>query len=219
MRVEPPAHPQIGERQERRERVAVQRGERTDLDEARRPHDAAAAAPAVWGPAGVGGEAMRGLCEPGVADEREEPVEEADGQIDVVVDDEQPVVAVEVLFRQERVDVLELPAVARSRGPHGEVGRRPSAARPAWRPACWRPRVARSRRRVPGGARADRGRACGELEVEQPVAGAQHPPPPPTDLPARAGEEVVDARGRAARASGSAPRRSARARGRPSPAR
>ncbi len=71
---------------------ALQRGHRADLDEPRaaREHARAAAGDV---PGGVRGERVRGLreLEPERLGERDEAVEEAARQHDVVVDDQQPV--------------------------------------------------------------------------------------------------------------------------------
>ena len=94
MHVEAPAHAQRRERQQDAERVAVKGRDRADLDEGRLAHEADRAA-ARDRPGGVARQAVRGLgeLELEALGERDERVEEAGGQRDVVVDDEHPVVA------------------------------------------------------------------------------------------------------------------------------
>ena len=117
VRVEAPAHAQVGERQQRRERVAMERGHGADLDEVRRRAPVSPAWRRVTAQAAcewwrcAGWAIRRPYCSAGVQERVEEPAR----QRDVVVEHEQPVEAPEVAARQQRVEVLELAAVAAAR--------------------------------------------------------------------------------------------------------
>ena len=109
VRVEAPAHVQVGERQQHPERVGVQRGHRTDLDEAGAPRQDARAPPRDL-PGGMRGVGVRRLGEPEAEalGAGQEGVEEPARQRHVVVDEQQPVVAVRRVGGQRRVEVRPL---------------------------------------------------------------------------------------------------------------
>ncbi len=96
--------------------VPGERSHRADLHEARLAHDAAGAA-AGDRPGGVRVQAVGGLCErqrEALAQEQE-AVEEAARQLHVVVDHQQPVVAVGGMLGEQPVEVLELaPSIRRA---------------------------------------------------------------------------------------------------------
>ena len=113
--VEPPAHRQaLGEGQQHVEAVAVKGGHRADLDERRLARGArrgAGASPARRRGSAAGARAGRASGRVRSAAHRKR-VEEAARQRDVVVDDEQPVVGRRRVRGEQRVEVLELAALA-----------------------------------------------------------------------------------------------------------
>ena len=112
--VEPPAHRQaLGEGQQHVEAVAVEGGHRADLDEGRLARGGARV-PARHRPGGMRVQPVRGLGElqAGALGGAQEGVQEAARQRDVVVDDEQPVVGRRRMRGEQRVEVLELAALA-----------------------------------------------------------------------------------------------------------
>ena len=124
VRVQPPAHLQRGERQQDAERVGVDRRHRPELDEARAPGEQPRA-PARDRPGGVRRERVRGLGEAQAEalGREQERVEEAGGQHDVVVDDQQPVGAVGRVRGEAGAQVGPL-AERRARRPRGAARRR-----------------------------------------------------------------------------------------------
>jgi hypothetical protein len=207
VRVEPPAHPQAGEREQRAERVAVKRGHGPDLDERGLARDRRRA-PARDRPRRVRGEPVGGLreAEPEPLGAREEAVEEPRRQDDVVVHDEQPVEPRRPSGRrtpgrrsvrrrgvprgrQKPVQVLELPAPVDAARPQLDVVRRRAQLGLDVRPAA--PRPGDGEDEDPAAVRQRRAAAPGD--VEHGVGGGAGQRAAPADGAAAAREEVVAA--------------------------
>jgi hypothetical protein len=159
---------------------------------------------------------MGGLGQPqtGALGRVQEAVQEAGGKRDVVVHDEQPVVGRQVVAGEERVEVLELPALSGRR----EVDRHVVAAalqlgaRLRHEPGHVGAVDAEHEYAPPGpaGGRARQATAPaaqGLAGIQQGVERGAQPPAPAADGAAVAGQEVVAARRRpaAARAPGQRP--------------
>ena len=102
-----------GKGQQSAERDGRERGDRPDLDERRLARDASRA-PARLRPRRMRVQAMRRLGElQGEAlAEEQEAIDEPGAQLDVVVDEQQPVVAIGRMGGEQPVQVLELPSPA-----------------------------------------------------------------------------------------------------------
>ena len=195
--VQPPAHPQaLGEGQQHVEAVAMKGRHGADLHEGRLAHGGARV-PARDRPGGMGVQAVGGLGElqPGALGRPQEGIEEPARQRDVVVDDQQPVVGRGRVRGEQRVEVLELAALALGRG--DDVDRVAAAQQFG---ACGGHERAGAldahrehapARRAPPGGRPQARPARRRAQIEPGVAGAQERAALAADRAAGAREEVL----------------------------
>ena len=122
VQVKAPTHSQLRERQQHRERRARKRGHGADLDEGGLAHDAAQLPPRLR-PGSVRAQAVGrlGQLQLEALAQEEEAVEKAVRQLHVVVDHQQPVVAICGVLGQQPVEILELAAGARAVKLHDHV--------------------------------------------------------------------------------------------------